>query len=80
MDEAGRRCAEAIPHFFPTPAAAEVFCGKGNNGGDALVVARLLKRAGWKVTLHFAQRSERISALAQKNSQNWKRKPPVTSG
>lgn len=66
MDEAGRRCAEAIPHFFPTPAAAEVFCGKGNNGGDALVVARWLKRWGWNVTLHFAEGREGISALAAK--------------
>jgi NAD(P)H-hydrate epimerase len=66
MDEAGRRCAEAILDFFPAPATAEVFCGKGNNGGDALVVARHLKERGWRVTLHFAGDAESLPELPAK--------------
>lgn len=75
MDEAGRLCTEAISHFFPVPAHAEVFCGKGNNGGDALVVARLLKRAGWAVTLHCTHPSREMSPLSQKKLAEWEAEP-----
>lgn len=66
MDEAGRQCAEAIRQFFPEPGRASVFCGKGNNGGDALVVARHLKTWGWQVELHFIQSPDQRSPLSQK--------------
>ncbi len=51
MEEAGARIAEAIWQFFPTPGRCVVHFGKGHNGGDALVAARHLAAAGWKVEL-----------------------------
>jgi NAD(P)H-hydrate epimerase len=45
MENAGRRVVEVIECEF-TPVARQrviVLCGKGNNGGDGLVVARLLR-------------------------------------
>ncbi len=45
MERAGTRVVEAIEREFAPLAAQRVviFCGKGNNGGDGLVIARLLE-------------------------------------
>jgi ADP-dependent NAD(P)H-hydrate dehydratase / NAD(P)H-hydrate epimerase len=45
MENAGRRVVEAIEREFAPLARQRVviFCGKGNNGGDGRVVARLLQ-------------------------------------
>lgn len=75
MNEAGRRCAEAILNFFPEPSSAAIFCGKGNNGGDALVVARHLKERGWRVILHFAGNPESLPELPAKKLREYEATP-----
>jgi ADP-dependent NAD(P)H-hydrate dehydratase / NAD(P)H-hydrate epimerase len=80
MDEAGRRCAEVVFHFFPEPARAEVYCGKGNNGGDALVVARHLKERGWRVALHFAGNPADLPALPAKKLAEYETAPARDTG
>ncbi len=48
MESAGRGIAEAILRDHPEARqrGVAILCGKGNNGGDGLVVARHLARAG----------------------------------
>ena len=46
MENAGTCAFEAIRTHCPRPRAAAVFAGKGNNGGDGFVVARLLAAQG----------------------------------
>ncbi|MDZ7269378.1 MAG: NAD(P)H-hydrate dehydratase [candidate division KSB1 bacterium] len=50
MENAGRATFEVIRRRWQPLAGkhAAIFCGKGNNGGDGLVVARLLGEAGVK--------------------------------
>ncbi len=45
MARAGRALADAVAESFPSGTIA-VLCGKGNNGGDGWVAARLLRDAG----------------------------------
>ncbi len=51
MESAGRGCADIIESSYGPleGAAVMVLCGKGNNGGDGLVVARRLLGAGARV-------------------------------
>lgn len=54
MEEAGWQCARAIRQFCPHPGRAVLYVGKGNNGGDALVIGRHLRQLGWTVSAHLA--------------------------
>lgn len=50
MENAGRSAAEIIRQRFSL-CPAVVLCGPGNNGGDGLVIAYHLKKAGWPVSV-----------------------------
>lgn len=54
MENAGRAAAEQALRLWPEAKTAAVFCGKGNNGGDGFVVARLLHQAGLEVRVILA--------------------------
>lgn len=49
MERAGAAVADALGRHHPAAARVSVWCGGGNNGGDGLVVARLLHAAGLQV-------------------------------
>ena len=54
MDLAGEGIAARLQSQFPTPGRAVGYVGKGNNGGDALVALRHLRRAGWEIAVRAA--------------------------
>src|SRR5437773_10389651 len=69
MYQAGAGVARAVAIFFPNPGTCIVFSGKGHNGGDALVAAERLKRAGWKIDIRLASDESDCSELTRKKLQ-----------
>ncbi|HEX3909740.1 MAG TPA: NAD(P)H-hydrate dehydratase [Solirubrobacteraceae bacterium] len=66
MERAGEGVARAIERRSPDGPVA-VLCGKGNNGGDGLVVARLLRHAGRAVTVVCVAPVEEFKGDAETN-------------
>ncbi|WP_448547339.1 NAD(P)H-hydrate dehydratase [Thalassotalea fusca] len=51
MERAGHAVFEHIKRHLPEVSKICVLCGKGNNGGDGFVIARLAQQQGWQVTV-----------------------------
>jgi len=70
MERAGRQVAEFIVERYGEPGfKVSIFVGPGNNGGDALVVARHLSDAGFACVLHYLKPPQSLSVDAAKNHQ-----------
>ncbi len=67
MERAGNACAEWIKERFDNTKPVIVIAGIGNNGGDALVVSRLLLASGYSVETYVARYSEKFSEDFQLN-------------
>ncbi len=69
MESAGRGAARWIlsrPHW-PGGRRSLIVCGKGNNGGDGLVVARHLALEGWQVDVLLTSEASQLSQDASHN-------------
>ena len=66
METAGRAVAEAAAEAASSGRAA-VVCGKGNNGGDGLVAARVLREMGFEVDALLLGRGDQLSEDARAN-------------
>jgi NAD(P)H-hydrate epimerase len=67
MERAGQNCVDAIIAGFGTLGSAAIIAGAGNNGGDGYVIARLLRQAGWNVSIFVLAERSRISGDAATN-------------
>jgi len=72
MERAGKESARAIAAWWkkavpsaPAGGPVLVLCGRGNNGGDGFVVARVLKTAGFVVRTIVASDEESLSPDAR---------------
>jgi NAD(P)H-hydrate epimerase len=66
MERAGSGVAQAVERL-DSDGPVVVVCGKGNNGGDGLVAARLLREAGRAVTVLCSARLSELSGDAEVN-------------
>ncbi|HLO10309.1 MAG TPA: NAD(P)H-hydrate epimerase, partial [Desulfobacteria bacterium] len=71
MENAGRSCTERILRILeekvggPQEASVAVVCGKGNNGGDGMVIARHLHNRGAYVEVFLLSEEDALSADAR---------------
>ena len=77
MNQAGSGIAETVQRFFPRPGYCLIFSGKGNNGGDALVAAAHLKRAGWHTDVHLSFPESECNKLLRKKITEFRDTPPA---
>ncbi len=61
MERAARKCYEWIIRRMPKKRTVSVFCGMGNNGGDGLVIARLLAARSYPVKIYKILHSDKAS-------------------
>jgi ADP-dependent NAD(P)H-hydrate dehydratase / NAD(P)H-hydrate epimerase len=55
MERAATECTGWIVKHYPEASSFAVFCGKGNNGGDGLAIARKLLERSYSVTIHILE-------------------------
>lgn len=67
MERAAEKCVEWIVENFPPDTLFVALCGTGNNGGDGLVITRLLNQRGYGVKAFLLKFSEVLSADCQTN-------------
>lgn len=61
MERAAKQCFEWIKNKYSTKKNFAIFCGVGNNGGDGLVIARLLAEANYNVNVFVVEFSKNYS-------------------
>lgn len=73
MEAAGSACAQAVRELLPSGHAGRVLvvCGRGNNGGDGFVAARLLSQSGCAVEVFLLGDPATLHGDAALNRDRW---------
>src|SRR5262245_54950001 len=75
MERAGTGAAETLRrHWRRAGGPVVVCCGKGNNGGDGLVLARQLRRARVGVEVWLAGKASEVRGDAAEMLARWRRR------
>ncbi|MGB3780442.1 MAG: NAD(P)H-hydrate dehydratase [Tunicatimonas sp.] len=80
MERASQEFVFCFIENFPTKQRpVYVFCGPGNNGGDALAIARLLADRLYQVQVWVVSGGADVSPDHAANRQRWQAEPPVAT-
>ena len=63
MENAGLAAYTQLRARLPQGGALLIVCGKGNNGGDGLVMARAAAQDGWRVVVLLAEGAPKTPEL-----------------
>lgn len=72
MERAAKACVNWVINKFQRIISFKIFCGKGNNGGDGLAIARLLIQNNFPVCVYIAESNTAGSADFNINLQRLK--------
>jgi len=61
MERAARACYDWFNKNIDRSQSISIYCGQGNNGGDGLALARMLRAAGYNVSAHILEHSKATS-------------------
>lgn len=67
MENAGLSVAEFVAELVRASSRILICCGKGNNGGDGFVAARLLAKHGFKPEVYLLEDSQELKPDAATN-------------
>src|SRR5208283_5499535 len=79
MENAGTAVARFCLRQYPAARRVVVLCGKGNNGGDGFVAARVLAEAGVDVAVLLLGREDEVKGEADHPSEQTRRGPRATA-
>ena len=72
MERAALACFHWLEMRDLTSRSFQIFCGKGNNGGDGLALGRILLQAGARVDIYVLSSENTGTADFQSNLLRWK--------
>lgn len=55
MERAAQKCTDWLCDHYPDATTFSIFCGKGNNGGDGLAIARQLMERNYFVSVNILE-------------------------
>ncbi len=61
MERAAEKCTELYTKYYDFRKSIAIFTGTGNNGGDGLVMARLLNNKGYEVSVYVIEFTKKYS-------------------
>lgn len=71
MERAASACFYWLLSNIPHNSRMLIFCGNGNNGGDGLAIARMLKIRGFSVLVYVLGKTDQLSPDCQVNLERW---------